>query len=80
MIGNSRQTLLRLFANGRREQAIRHRFALCVHASNCGRLCRWLIKGQGIELIDCYHPKLPHHVKLYPAREDASFACPDEKF
>ena len=75
-----RDFIARLFAKGKVIQAAHHRINQCLHASECGRLCRWLVKGPGIELVDCCHPGLPKRIKLYPALEDASFVCPDEKF
>jgi hypothetical protein len=51
----------------------------CLHASKCGRLCRWLVKGPGLHDVWCCHPKLDKPLKLYKALEEFGLKCPERK-
>jgi len=73
----AREVISRLFLAGRQEAAARHRLEICLHASPCGRPCRWFVKGPGATLAWCSHPRLPEPLRLYPALRDEAFACPE---
>ena len=79
LAGRSADVVADLFAKGHVEAAGRHRLAICIHATKCGRPCRWFIKAPGI-LAYCAHPELGVRIELYVSLESAAFACPDHRF
>ena len=72
----------KLIADGRPEYAtkalFKQRLAQCTHASECGRLCRFLVKLQSIEAVYCNGRTKTNKdaVMLYDALEDPEFECP----
>jgi len=78
-IATRRRSLAVLFDRGQAEAAARHRLAVCCAASDCGRICRWLVKGPGIADAYCMHPAQPADQArrpIYAALADPAFACP----
>ncbi len=83
---NTREVLAAMYGNligsGRAEYAkeslFKQRLAQCVHASECGRLCRFLVKLQSIDAVYCHGATKTAEgaVKLYDALEDPEFECP----
>ena len=57
-----------------------HRFAVCVHASDCRRLCPRLVKGPGISQVACVNIETGEQRPLYESLEDPDFECPEGLF
>jgi hypothetical protein len=75
-----RPVVARLFAAGKERQAVFHRREACNHASRCGRWCRWLLKGPGIDNVACGHPEAPGDsmpADLTAMLDDPAAECPD---
>ena len=77
---SARDLMTIVFERAGPEVAGRHRLELCCRASDCGKLCRWMVKGPGLDLVRCTHPDLPEPVSLYGALGDREFICPDGRF
>ena len=73
-----------LFAAGKAEAAFKHRLSQCCHASDCGRLCRRLIKGPGVSQVRCNinygDDGQPALADLYESLKDPAFKCPEGLF
>ncbi len=67
------------FARGETAAPAAHRVAECCHASPCGRLCRRLIKGPGLQAW-CGDVRTGRRIDLYAALADPGFACAEELF
>lgn len=72
-----RRELLNALFEHNPKAAAKHRVEVCYHASECGRLCRWLVKGPGIELVRCQHPSLPVAPNLYESTGRVESQCPE---
>lgn len=70
-----------LFAKGHSKAAASHRLAQCPHASDCGKMCQWMVKQQGLLGLFCTHPDNPREDEsLYVLVEDPSWPCPGGRF
>ena len=76
---STQQTIARLFEQGKTRRAMFHRLSLCCHAGDCGRLCRWLVKGPGVRAF-CVGPAGDVRRDLYAALAKPDFRCPDGRF
>ena len=74
----------RLLSSDRPERAgkalLSHRFAYCVRASKCRRLCPRLVKGPGVNQVACVNIKTGEKRPLYESLEDPAFECPEGLF
>ncbi len=75
-----RAHLARLFVEGKAEAAFALRLMLCVTASQCGRLCRRLVKGPGTAGPRCVDIQTGASDDLYACLQDPAFACPEDRF
>lgn len=69
----------KLMANGREKYAVesmsKQRLAICLHASDCGRLCVRLVKALGIDEVYCVDPDKLTKVRLYAETERPEAEC-----
>jgi hypothetical protein len=57
------------------------RMAQCTRGACRGRLCRWLVKQQGLLGVFCGHPgNARDGESLYGLHEDPAWHCPDKRF
>ena len=74
---STRDSIAVLFERGNIKGAFAHRLTQCAHASECGRLCKRLVKGLGVSQIHCVNEEA---VNLYEALENPDFICPEGLF
>lgn len=75
-----RRHLARLLADGKAEAFFAMRLMLCATASQCGRLCRRLVKGPGTAGPRCVHIQTGQSHDLYASLAEATFTCPEDRF
>lgn len=76
----SRDIIQGLFDKGKKGAAFRHRLTQCLHASDCGRICRRLVKAYGIRIVACVDAHTGEETPLYESLEDPEFECPEGLF
>lgn len=53
---------------------------ICGRATDCGRLCKRLVKAPGLGQVHCVDIATGEKTELYPALEDPDFHCPEGRF
>jgi len=74
-----REAIVELFRRGKSQAAAAHRLAICYRASPCGRLCRNLVKGPGLQAW-CVDIATGQRQDLYGMVKRAEAACPEGRW
>lgn len=75
-----RTVIARLFAAGGDKAAFAHRLNVCLHASQCGRICSRLVKAPGVAGVHCVDVATGKITPLYETLDDPAFLCPEGLF
>ena len=82
---STRDTIAKLFERGNDRGGQLHRLRICCSATDCGLLCKRLVKGPGRSQVICMDMPMspgtgPGYANLYAALRDPAFECPEGRF